>query len=193
MDIQQFERDFLAANAKTAITFMNATGWQAGTMNAERVNVDSVFLYAFDHQSAMTWACSVPRDNFLKLVATAQALPKAVRAAFPTVCAQAIAKAASTKKLDESFENELGIALSTYISMTDSYRLTERATKANHFIVIHYGDTGFVRPYASKGPARHLISSEEIQAGIQHVVSLDAQRHPDWLSKEHGKPKNRPA
>lgn len=188
MDIQKFERDFLAANAKTAVTVMNATGWQEGIVNGAAVNVDAVFLYAFDHQSDMTWACSVPRDNFLSLVATAQAMPEAVRAAFPGMCAHSIAKAASRKQLDDELENQLGIALSAYLSMTELYRLTERATKANHFTVIHYGATGFVRPYAAKGPARHLIPSDEIQSGIKHVVALDAERHPEWLSKAHGKP-----
>lgn len=34
--------DFLAAQAKTAVTIMNATGWKQGTVNPECVLINSV-------------------------------------------------------------------------------------------------------------------------------------------------------
>jgi hypothetical protein len=52
-------------------------------------------------------------------------------------------------------ENDLAIALTAYIGITQAYKLTQEATKANPFCVIRYGATDTLRPFAMGGPARH--------------------------------------
>lgn len=52
MNAEKIKSDFLAAKAKTAITVMNATGWQQGEINAKFIGMDSVFFYVFDAKSS---------------------------------------------------------------------------------------------------------------------------------------------
>lgn len=189
MNIKKLERDFLSANAKTATSVMNATGWKEGIVNAELVNVDSVFLYAFDHQTDWLWCCSVPRDSFFEVVGKSNALDPDERGGLPGLVCEIISRGVAGKLKEPVQENELAIALSAYTSITRSYQLTENATLANHFVVIRYGATNMIRPFASMGPARHLLIAEEIQDKIKQVVAIDSKNHPEWISKKSA---NRP-
>ena len=64
MNPASIQSDFLAARAKTAITVLNATGWDQGIVNPEHVSVDSVCFYVMDCQTQWVWSCSVPRESF---------------------------------------------------------------------------------------------------------------------------------
>ena len=94
-----------------------------------------------------------------------------------------IAECAAGNGLNPDKENALAMALSAYIGITRSYQLTERATKQNHFAVIRYGQTDTIRPFAIRGPARHLLAADVIDASMQKVIAMDLDNHPDWIAK----------
>ncbi|OLP04455.1 hypothetical protein [Rhodoferax antarcticus] len=187
MDAASVQSDFLAARAKTAVTIMNATGWQQGIVNAECVSVDSVFFYVYDYQTKWIWCCSIPRDAFYAVVKQSEAVDQSHSIAF---CGHMIDECAAGNGLNPDKENELAIALTAYISITKSYQLTDCAKKQNHFVVIRYGATDTLRPFAMSGPARHLVPAEFVEAAMQKVIAMDSQNHPEWIeSHENSSPR----
>jgi hypothetical protein len=93
-----------------------------------------------------------------------------------------IAEGALAATVTHENENKLAFSLAAYLSMTKSYALTEKATKANHFVVIRYGRIGTLRPFVMTGSARHLLLEQKVAEAIQNVVTLDAKNHPDFVS-----------
>ena len=180
MNTSSIESDFKSARVKTAVTIMNATGWKQGVVNPDRVSVDSVFFYVFDHQSGWIWCCSIPKDAFYAALERSKAELQEDLIGF---CNQMIAECAAGNGLNPDKENSLAMALSAYIGITRSYQLTERATKQNHFAVIRYGQTDTIRPFAMRGPARHLLPADVIDASMQKVTAIDLENHPDWIAK----------
>jgi hypothetical protein len=174
------QADFLAAKSKTAVTIMNATGWDEGVVNPMALGVDSVFFYVFDYQTQWIWCCSIPRDAFYSVI---EQSAKADHSASIACCGQMIAECAAVNGLNPDKENDLASALTAYISITRSYQLTERATKQNHFVVIRYGSTDTLRPFAMGGPPRHLIPADVIRESMQKVIAMDSQNHPEWIAK----------
>ena len=179
MDPATVKSDFLAARAKTAITIMNATGWQQGVINPECVSVDSVFFYVYDYQAKWIWSCSIPREAFYAAVQQFQSVDHSHSVAF---CGQMICQSAAANGLNPDKENELAIALTAYISITKSYQLTDCAKKQNHFVVIRYGATDTLRPFAMGGPPRHLIAADHVKESMQKVIAMDSQNHPEWIA-----------
>ena len=180
MKTDSMTADFLAARAKTVASIMNASGWKPGVVNPACVNVDSVFAYVFDHPSKWTWCCSVPRDMFELAVTHSASVGEEL---LISNCEHLIALASSVEKASSPLnENHLAFALAGYLSITKTYALTERATMANHFVVIRYGRTGMLRPFALNGPARHLLLEQKIAESIQSVVAMDARNHPEFMS-----------
>jgi hypothetical protein len=175
MNSESILSDYLVAKKKTAISIMNASGWESGEVKPDMMGFDSVFFYIFDFQTKWTWACSVPKDVFFEFLGKAFNLPQAE---IVGLCGQLIAKWAVEKGvgLDPS---DLAIALASYIVTTKTYALTENAVKGNHFVVIRYGDV--LRPFAMNGPDRHLVTSSIIEQSIQKVVAMDAKNHPEWM------------
>lgn len=180
MDTRSLKADFLSAKAKMAVTIMNATGWQQGTVNPQHLSVDSVFFYVFDYQTKWTWCCSVPLEPFYMAVAHAASVEHAHSIAS---CERIVADCASARDVPPEKENELAIALIFYIRLTRAYELSDRATKANHFVVIRYGSTETLRPFAMGGPARYLVAEARIGEAIQKVVAMDTASHPEWMKK----------
>ena len=180
MNPDSIQADFLAARAKTAVTIMNVTGWKQGVVNPDCVSVDSVFFYVFDYQTKWIWCCSIPKDAFFAVI---QQSANVDHSASIACCGQMIAECAVGNGLNPDKENDLAIALSAYISITRSYQLTERATKQNHFVVIRYGSTDTIRPFAMGGPPRHLIPSNVIEESMQKVIAMDSANHPEWIGK----------
>lgn len=82
MNSKSMQSDFLAARAKTAITIMNATGWQQGVINPECVSVVSVFIYVYDYQTQWIWCCSIPRDAFIAVVKQSESVDQSHLIAF---------------------------------------------------------------------------------------------------------------
>lgn len=159
MNVDSIKDDFLAARAKTTVTIMNATGWKQGVLNPESVGLDSIFFYVFDYQTKWIWCCSVPKDAFYAALQQSGNVDQSVSIA---CCEQIIAECAAGKGLTSEKENDLAVALVAYISCTKTYQLSDRATKANHFVVIRYGRTDTLRPFAMGGPPRHLIPFDVI-------------------------------
>lgn len=180
MDSATVQSDFLAARAKTAITIMNATGWQQGIVNVECVSVDSIFFYVYDHQTQWIWCCSIPRDSFYAVVQQSETVEHSRSIA---LCGHMIAESAAANGLNPDKENELAIALTAYISITKSYQLTDSAKKQNHFVVIRYGATDTLRPFAMSGAPRHLLAAEQVEAAMKKVISVDSENHPEWIAK----------
>ena len=180
MNTASIESDFLAAKTKTAVSIMNATGWDEGVVNPVALGMDSVFFYVFDYQTKWIWCCSIPKVAFYAALEQAGNVDHSASIA---CCGQMIAECAAGNGLNPDKENELATALSAYISITRSYQLTEQATKQNHFAVIRYGLTDTIRPFAMGGPPRHLIPADVIYESMQKVIAMDSQNHPDWIAK----------
>lgn len=180
MNTSTIESDFKAARVKTAITIMNATGWKHGVVNPDCVSVDSVFFYVLDYETQWIWCCSIPRDSFYAALEQSKATAQDVSISY---CGHMIAEGAAASALNPSKEGDLAIALTSYIGITKSYQMTERATKANHFVVIRYGQTDTLRPFAMSGPDRHLIAANEVERAMKQVIAMDASSHPEWIGR----------
>ncbi len=180
MNPSSIQSDFLSARAKTAITVLNATGWDQGIVNPEHVSVDSVCFYVMDWQTQWIWSCSIPRESFFSVLEQSKS---AKQEGVVACCGQMIAACAKASKLTPEMENDLATSLTAYIGITQSYKLTLQATKANHFCVIRYGATDTLRPFAMGGPARHLLAADDIQQSMQHVIALDQANHPQWMGQ----------
>ena len=172
--------DFLTARAKTAVTIMNATGWKQGIVNPECLLMNSVFFYVLDHQTEWIWCCSIPRDSFHAMLEQSKTADQSASIAY---CGHMIATCANGNAVRPGQENDLAIALTAYLGITKSYQLTEGATKANHFVVVRYGQTNTLRPFAMGGPARHLIASSEVESAMKHVIDMDLVNHPEWIEQ----------
>lgn len=179
MNTSSMKADFLAAKAKTAVTIMNGMGWKDGVVNPGELGVDSVFFYVFDQQTKWLWCCSVPKVHFYKVVNQSEGLDKSDSI---TYCGQMIADCAAGNALNPDKENELAIALIGYIRITRTYELTEKATHQNHFVVIRYGSTDNIRPFALSGPQRHLLAANEVQKVMAKVIGMDTKNHPEWMA-----------
>ena len=179
MSIEPNQADFLAARVKTATVILNATGWQQGVVNAEFVGVDSVFFYVYDFQTRWIWCCSIPRDTFY---AALKQSGKIDESTVIVCCEQMIAECASGNGLNPGKENQLAISFANYIAITKTYQLSERATKANHFVVIRYGSTDTLRPFVMGGPAKHFNPFETIRDAMRKVIEMDGQNHPEWIA-----------
>lgn len=174
------EADYIAAKIKTTTSTLEATGWKAGTIDPLHAGVDSVFFYVLDHSSKWMWSASVPRESFFQLLEASKALLESDIIAH---CNVMIADSANQQiEGNPDKEKELAITLSAYIGITRSYQATAKATKANHFVVIRYGATDTLRPFALSGSATHLITAPAIQNAMQQVIELDTKNHPDWIT-----------
>jgi hypothetical protein len=176
---KSFESNFLAAKAKTAVTIMNATGWNERIVNPAEVGVDSIFFYVFDYQTQGIWCCSIPKAAFHAVVKQSESVNQADAIAY---CGHLIAQWAEGNALSPDKEEHLAIALTSYIRITRTFQLTDRATTQNHFVVIRYGKTDTLRPYAVSGPPRHLIDAGTIKASMYKVITMDSQSHPEWIA-----------
>ena len=188
MDSSSIKADFLAARKKTAITIMNAAGWAEGAVDPTAVGVDSVFFYVFDHQTKWIWSCSVPKDSFHKVVVQAASGGPANHSAIVACCGQLIDECVLGASSDPNRENDLAVALSAYISITQSYQITNNATKQNHFAVIRYGSMNIIRPFVLNGPPQHLIPSNIIHDSMLKVIAIDSKNHPEWMDQPEPRP-----
>lgn len=180
MNKASIQSDFLAAKTKMSATIMNATGWQEGVIDPCAVGMDSVFCYVFDDQTKWIWSCSIPKDAFYAVL---QKSESSDHSAFVACCGKMISDCAASDNLSSEMANDLAIALTAYIGKTKTYQLSERATKANHFVVIRYGSTNTLRPFALVGPARYLIAADSIQESMKQVIAMDSKNHPEWIVK----------
>ncbi len=178
MNTASIQADFLAAKAKTAVTILNGSGWKQSVVNPACMGVDSVFFYVFDYQTQWVWCCSIPKEGFYSVLESARSMTPSETA---TCCAAMIAERAAANDVNQDRENVLAITLTAYVGITKSYQLTERATKANHFVVIRYGHTDTLRPVVLTGPDRHFIVADRVEEVLKMVISRDGQLHPEWI------------
>lgn len=178
MNPHSFTSAFLAARAKTAITVMNATGWQQGVINPQLVGTDSVFFYVLDHQTKWIWACSISKDAFRESVRVALGLDhdQAIAA-----CRHLIASAAVEAPLNNDQSTDLAFALTAYLCKTQTFQLAQGGAAASHFAVIHYNASGSIRPFAMNGPASYFLEAGAVTSAMKTVVAMDAANHPEWM------------
>ena len=176
--------DNLSARAKTTALIMNATGWNKGIINPDKIGTDSIFFYVLDYETKWIWCCSIPRDSFFEAINHESGIKSSDASC---ICAYMIKQASCSKSMSLEKENDLAIALTCYIKITQSYQLTDCAKNQNHFAVIRYGANDILRPFAMGGPARHLIDAEHVQDALEMVVSMDLKNHPEWVLKASNK------
>ena len=187
MNNESVKSDFLFAKAKTAITLMNATGWSHGTVNPENLSEDAVFFYVNDHDTQWIWCCSVPKNAFYALVNEFKDVDPSV---LVSMCGRMI-DLCSKHPSSPDQEMKLAQALSCYITVTNTYAISDKARRQNHFAVMRYGKTELVRPFALGGPARALLPASQIKQAFHSVVTMDLDNHPEWFGKDKPAPTQR--
>ena len=184
MNNDSAKSDFLFAKAKTAITLMNATGWSHGSINPENLSGDAVFFYAYEPDLQWTWCCAIQKDTFYTFVNEFKDVDPSV---FASLCAHMI-DLCSKHPPSPDHEMKLAQALSCYIAITNTYAISDKARRQNHFAVIRYGKTELVRPFALGGPARALLPASQIKQAFHSVVTMDLDNHPEWFGKDKPAP-----
>lgn len=178
MKPEKFNDDFLVARAKTVTAISSASGWTQGMLNQQVVGVDSVFFYVLDASRDWVWCCSVPRGSFEDALARYASAGLDAAASW---CGQQIESCAAKTSFTENDELDLAASLCAYFPKTQTFQLSERATTANHLVVIRYSATGMLRPFALKGPQRYLLPYESVHGAMRSVVAKDAASHPQWV------------
>lgn len=167
------------ARTATVRVVTRAAGWDLHTVNPTELAQGSVFFYVFDHETSKVLACCVSKEKFHEVRQGLVEVPmddaviatyRAIRAVVGVATATALA------------ETELAIALTAYISKTGAYARSDNANTAPHFVVIHYGKTNRLRPFALSGGDRYMLESSDVLSAIDSVIQLDRERHPDWVS-----------
>jgi DNA integrity scanning protein DisA with diadenylate cyclase activity len=120
----------------------------------------------------------MPRSSFYQAIESFKGTEESQVVSF---CSVLIQERSAANKNDLEEENKLAIALTRYISITQVYQLTDRAVRQNHFVIIRYGATNTIRPFAMNGSKNYPIDSSHVKSSIKQVISMDYKNHPDWL------------
>lgn len=171
---------YMAARVQVVQSIARASGWELHTSNAELMVESSVFFYVFDTQCNWCWSCSLPKSMFFE--ASLQTNDFTVEQAASSLQAKISDCVGRPAGPDQQWENELAIHLVAYVTKTETYRQTQRATRAPHFGVLHYSKTRMIRPFALKGSDRFLLPAATVLEYAKDVISVDSQRHPEWVS-----------
>lgn len=180
LDRKSIGSDYRFGRTKSAVTVLNAMGWKEGLVNPEAVSMDSVFFYVFDHDSEWMWCCSIPRDAFYEAPGHADV---GINDAVVSCCSATISECIKAEPLRTELEGDLALSLILYVKMTRIYAMTDKATKANHFVVVRYGGDDWLRPFALRGSPSHMNPVNVVMGSIQQVVALDRVNHPEWFAR----------
>jgi len=170
----------MEARASVVRLASEAAGWNLGALNADEVQEGSVFLYLFDVPSNRLWVASVPKSNFHAGMPKFQSM--SIGDAVNAIGLMVRSNTNSALDFDAEQEKLLALMLSSYISKTQTYVRSNGATLASHFVVIHYGRTSMLRPFALNGNDRFLLPSNSVLDAIHQVIDIDRANHPDWVS-----------
>lgn len=104
-------------------------------------------------------------------------------------CVSAVAGLIGSRAgMSSDWENELCIALTGYITKTATYDQSAHGSSAPHFVVINYGKSEMIRPFAIPGSDRFLLPAQHVMQLVQIVVSRDTIMHPEWVGGVYGDP-----
>lgn len=172
-------QQFRTARVQTLKSVADASGWNLTISDVDQVMEGGVHFYVYDHSTDNIWACSMSKTNFHKVrqgmhdVSLQQAVGNVAR--LVTSCM------ANPETASPDWEHELGMTLTVYITKTQTYNHTQHASLASHFVCIHYGKSGLIRPFAIAGSDRFLLPAASVVDAIERVIALDRKSHPDWL------------
>ena len=167
------------ARTATVRVVSRAAGWDLHTVNPTELTQGSVFFYVFDHQTANSWACCVSKEQFHEIRQELAQVSLGVAAAATERAMRAVVGVATPTG---PAETELAVALTVYVSKTGAYARSDNANVAPHFVVIHYGQTGRLRPFAIPGGDRYMLESFKVFSAIDSVIEMDRNNHPAWVA-----------
>jgi hypothetical protein len=166
---------YAKARVQTVVSMMGASGWNVHTANPELMVPSSIFFYVFDHVSRWCWMCSIPKPVFY------EAADNLASIGLPE-CVSAVAGLVGSRDgMSSDWENQLGVALTGYITKTATYGQSNHGSSAPHFVVINYGKSKMVRPFAVPGGDRFVLPAQRVMELVRVVVSRDTITHPDWV------------
>ena len=173
----QLGKTFSSARLGVKTLDMKAGGWDVGQAHEDRMIHPAIFFYVKDHQTQWTWMCTVPKACFYE---AAKALPDYDVGLAVTGVAHIIHRVARGKVFEE-WEEQLAKLLSAYILKTRTYAMSDQGRLAAHFLVMHYGQSGMVRPGALQGSDQHVIPAQTIMSRFDDMLAHDRQRNPEWV------------
>ena len=171
-------RAFSAARLGVKTLVMKAGGWDVGQAHEERMVQPAIFFYVMDQKTQWLWMCSVPKSSFYEGVK--QLPPDTADLAVSGVAS--VVKEAAQGKAEAEWEEQLAKLLSAYIVNTRTYEQSGRGRLASHFMVMHYGKAGMIRPAALGGSDQHVIPADIILSRFNDLIVHDRQRNPLWVA-----------
>lgn len=168
---------FTAARLGLKTALMKAGGWDVGHANQETIAEPAMFFYVYDQQTSWTWLCSVPKRIFYG--ALAMDIPYAAEVA--AAGAAQIVKLASVGSPEDDWEEKLAKLLSAYIVKTKTYEQAGQGKLASHFLLVHYGKSGNLRPTALAGSDQYVLPVDKVLQCFDFVIAHDLQRNPQWV------------
>lgn len=171
-------RAFSAARLGVKTLVMKAGGWSVGQAHEDRLVHPAIFFYVMDHQTQWVWMCSVPKSSFYEGV-------KALPAGAADLAVAGVGSVVNQAALGEAagdWEEQLAKLLSAYIVNTRTYVQSGQGRLASHFMVVHYGKAGMIRPAALGGSDQHVIPAHIILSRFDDLIAHDRQRNPLWVA-----------
>lgn len=170
--IESFEK----ARIQSIESVMKASDWKLQIHDRNAMVPSSIFLYVYDTQSKWLWLCTIAKTDFY--FASAKLHTISVEQS-----ASAVAAFIGLHNGEPSgtWEAQLALALTAYITKTATYQ-QGKGVAAPHFVVINYGATNNVRPFAIPGSDRFALPVDQIHKMVAQVIDRDKLLHPHWVS-----------
>ena len=152
------------ARTATVRVVSRAAGWDLHTVNPTELTQGS---------------CCVSKEQFHEIRQELAQVSLGVAAAATERAMRAVVGVATPTG---PAETELAVALTVYVSKTGAYARSDNANLAPHFVVIHYGQTGRLHPFAIPGGDRYMLESFKVFSAIDSVIEMDRNNHPAWVA-----------
>lgn len=174
----QLGKTFSSARLGVKTLVMKAGGWDVGQANEDRLTHPAIFFYVMDQQTQWVWMCSVPKPCFYGAV---KALPDYDVDLAVAGVAYIINRMAKGNAFVD-WEEQLAKLLSAYILKTRTFAQSGQGHLAAHFLVMHYGQSGMLRPAALQGSDQHVVPAQIILSRFDDLLTHDRLHNPDWVS-----------
>lgn len=169
---------FFNARVGVKTMLMKAGGWDVGQAHEDRLIEAAIFFYVMDYQSKWIWMCSVPKACFYEGV---KALPSGA-ADLAVAGMAAEVKRAAKGDAEGDWEERLAKLLCAYIVNTQTYAQSGLGRLTSHFMVMHYGKAGMIRPAAIVGSDQYVVPAQIVRSRFDELIDHDRRRNPRWVA-----------
>lgn len=160
----------IKARISTIETVSRASGWVTNVFETDNSTDSAFFLYVYNAKTKDIRACSIVKSDFYQ----------AALAMKDISLQHSVAGLVSLLKQKPENDNEIALALTSYLSKTMTYVQSQNGLIANHFVFINYSATGYIRPFALNRSDRFLMLPDDLFSSIDYVLAVDRKNHPEW-------------